>query len=354
MSDQGQRSEKPTQRRLDKARREGRFAVSREFAGALEFLALVAGACAFAAGFFHQILVSTQRQIEMAFRIELTPGAVWQALSQTLRAEISPVLIFATLLAACGLASQLAVTRFGFATQKLAPDLKRWNPAEKLRELPGQNGPAFLQAVILLPIFLYLTWWILRQWLGAYLRLPFLTPGAGLAVIAGSWRSFLWRVAGAILAIGVVGLVRQQRRFLRGLRMSKQELREEHKESEGNPQIKARIRRLQRDVARRGMMKEVPKASAIIVNPTHYAVALHYDMQTAAAPRVVAKGKNYLARRIREIAGDHQIPIVENPPLAQALYKSVEVGQEIPAHLYRAVAEILAYIFRLAHHRKRT
>jgi len=349
MSDQGQRSEKPTQRRLEKARREGRFAVSREFTGAIEFVALVGGSSALAAGLFAQLLASTRRQLDLAFLARLTPRTVWQIAFRMLRAELSPVLLFSTALALCGLAVQLGVTRFGFAIPKLAPDLKRWSPAERLRDLPGQNGPAFVQALILIPIFLYLAWWILGQWLQDYLRLPFLTPGAGLAVIAASWNSFLWRVAGAILLLGAIDLARQRHRFQRGLRMTKQELREESKESEGNPQVKARIRRLQRDLARRSMMKEVPRASAIIVNPTHYAVALHYDMQTTAAPRVVAKGKNYLARRIREIAGEHEVPIVENPPLAQALYKSVDVGQEIPAHLYRAVAEILAYIFRLTH-----
>ena len=111
--------------------------------------------------------------------------------------------------------------------------------------------------------------------------------------------------------------------------------------------MKARIRRLQRDVLRRRMMKEVPTATAVIVNPTHFAVAIRYDLDTMAAPLVVAKGKNYLALRIREKAIENQVPIIENPPLAQALYKSVEVGQEIPPHLYRAVAEILAYIYRL-------
>ena len=124
------------------------------------------------------------------------------------------------------------------------------------------------------------------------------------------------------------------------------------KETEGNPQIKARIRRLQRDLARRKMMKEVPKATAVIVNPTHYAVAIRYEMESMAAPLVVAKGKNYLALRIRQMAVEHQVPIVENPPLAQALYKSADVGQEIPPHLYRAVAEILAYIFKLMHGRQ--
>jgi len=129
--------------------------------------------------------------------------------------------------------------------------------------------------------------------------------------------------------------------------MSRQEVREEFKESESNPQMKMRIRRLMRDRIRRNMMKEVPTATAVIVNPTHYAVAIRYQLDWTTAPKVVAKGKNYLALRIRERALENQVPLIENPPLAQALYKSADVGQEIPAHLYRAVAEILAYIYRL-------
>jgi flagellar biosynthetic protein FlhB len=115
-----------------------------------------------------------------------------------------------------------------------------------------------------------------------------------------------------------------------------------------------RIRRIQRDLARRHMMKQIPEATAVIVNPTHYAVAIRYAMDAPGAPRVVAKGKNYLALRIRQRALEHQVPIVENPPLARALYGSVEVGQEIPAHLYRAVAEILAYIYKLMNGRLKT
>ena len=134
---------------------------------------------------------------------------------------------------------------------------------------------------------------------------------------------------------------------MKKLKMSKQEIRDEHKEVEGNPQTKMRIRRMQRDLSRRRMMQEVPHATAVIVNPTHYAVAIRYQMETMAAPKVVAKGRNYLAQRIRQLAVENQVPVVENPPLARSLYKSVEVGQEIPAHLFRAVAEILAYIYRL-------
>jgi flagellar biosynthetic protein FlhB len=156
-----------------------------------------------------------------------------------------------------------------------------------------------------------------------------------------------WKAAGLFLVFGCVDLFRQIQKHGSQLKMSKQEIREEMKDVEGNPQMKAKIRRIQRDRARKQMMKEVPTASAVVVNPTHFAVAIRYNMDSMAAPLVVAKGKNYLALRIKQKAIDNGVPIIENPPLAQALYKSVDVGQEIPPHLYRAVAEILAYIFKL-------
>ena len=161
-----------------------------------------------------------------------------------------------------------------------------------------------------------------------------------------------WKAAGVFLVFGAVDLFRQKRRYKQDLKMSKQEIRDEIKEVEGNPLMKQRIRRLRRDMARRRMMQEVPTATAVIVNPTHYAVALKYSMESMAAPMVVAKGKNYLALRIRQKAIENQVPLIENPPLAQALYKSVDVGQEIPAHFYRAVAEVLAYIFKLMNGRR--
>jgi len=138
----------------------------------------------------------------------------------------------------------------------------------------------------------------------------------------------LWKAVYVFMIWGSIDLFRQQRRFTQEMRMSKQEIRDESKESDGNPQIKQKIRRLQRDALRRRMMDKVPTATAVIVNPTHFAVAIRYEMTSMATPVVVAKGKNYLALRIRQKAIEHMIPIIENPPLAQALYKSVEVGQK--------------------------
>ena len=202
----------------------------------------------------------------------------------------------------------------------------------------------------MIPVMFWVTWSLIHSRIEDIMRLPMLSATAA-AVMAGTLvREALRKASFALVLLGIV-LLRERGRYSGHLKMSKQEMKDESKETDGNPQTKARVRRLQRDMRRRNMMRDVSTATAIIVNPTHYAVAIKYEQGVMAAPLVVAKGKNYLAARIRQRAIENQVPIIENPPLAQALYKSVDVGQEIPAHLYRAVAEILAYIFRLVNRR---
>jgi flagellar biosynthetic protein FlhB len=349
MADQGQRTEKPTKRKLDKARREGQFPASRELLAALQFLVFVALLNAGGSYFLDRARQMTRYFLAHAFSFEaLSQGAVRLYLLSAGHV-FQPVLYMGACLTMAALVAQLASTRLGVSFQKLAPDPKRLNPFEKIRTLPQQNMAAFFQALIFLPLVGLAVWKVGRQNVAAYAGLARQGLAPALQIVAGSLQAFLWKAALLFLAIGCLDFLRVRRRHLKSLRMTKQEIREELKETEGNPVIKGRVRRLQRDLARRNMMKEIPKATAVIVNPTHYSVAIRYEMETMAAPRVVAKGKNYLALRIRQIAIDHEVPVVENQPLAQALYKSADVGQEIPPQLYRAVAEVLAYIFRLMH-----
>jgi flagellar biosynthetic protein FlhB len=156
--------------------------------------------------------------------------------------------------------------------------------------------------------------------------------------------------AGTVAVMTVVAALDyafQRRSFIKQMRMTKQEVRDEHKQAEGDPQIKARIRRLRMERAQKRMMAAVPEADVVITNPTHFAVALAYEMETMSAPRLVAKGADVLAQRIREIAEENQVPLVENPPLARALYASVELDQEIPPEHYQAVAQVIGYVMRL-------
>jgi len=350
-----ERSEKPTQRRLEKARKEGNLPASREFVSSVQFAAFVALATAFATAWFLGLLGLTRGLLRWAFAGSsldgLAAGLSVETLVALTRAIVMPALapMFGAGAALVGvvIAVQLASTRFGFAAAKLLPDFKRLSPAAKLKNLPAQNIPVLLQALVLLPVVALVVYYEVKENFARFLMLPWMNAAGGIATLGVVLKALLWRAAGLFLFMGLVDLWWQRSRYMRGLRMSKQEIREETKEQQGNPQIKMRIRRIQRDMARRKMMQEIPKATAVIVNPTHYAVAIRYTIESGGAPKVVAKGKNYLALRIRQKAIESQVPIVENPPLAQALYKGVDVGQEIPANLYRAVAEILAYIYKL-------
>ncbi len=347
MADSGQKTEQPSQRRLDKSRDEGQFPTSREFVASVQFAAFVFLLASRAPDWFEASRRWMRHLLVAAFRADFT-YATTERLLHTLAAEIAlPMLSIGAVIAAITLATQLALTRLGFATSRLAPDLSRLNPAGRLKQMPQQNLQQFFQSLFLLPLFCLAVYMVARQSLEQFLRLPRAGLESALRMIAGSLESLLWQAAGLFLLIGVIDLIRQRRRWMAQLRMSKQDLREEHKEAEGDPHIKMRLRQLRRALLRRNMMKAVDTATAVIVNPTHFAVALRYTPDSMHAPKVVAKGKNYLALRIRDRAIRNQVPIVENPPLAQALYKSAHVGQDIPMHLYRAVAEVLAYIYRL-------
>ncbi len=347
MSERSGKTEEPTQRRLEKARKDGQFPQAKEFVAALQFTLFLgllgAGGARWMSGFRQ-----TARAIfQSAFAEDLSPVDLMHLVWVVLRRQIAPLAAGGLVLTVATLAFRVVTTRFGFSWKKLAPEAARFNPISKLRELPRQNFAQALQALMVLPLFLYAVYVVARANLEGFLALPLGTVDSGQRFLSESLMELFRKAAAVFLVIGAIDLFRQLRKHKRDLRMSKQDIQEEMKEMEGSPQMKARIRRLQRDRARRQMMKEVPTATAVVVNPTHYAVAIRYEVDSMAAPRVVAKGKNYLAQRIRQKAVEHQVPLIENPPLAQALYKSVEVGQEIPPHLYRAVAEILAYIFKL-------
>jgi flagellar biosynthetic protein FlhB len=348
MADQS-KTEQPTQRRLHKAREEGQFPAAREFVSALQFMVFLGLLGAWGAAWFAQFRVSTRSLLLLAFAPDLKREDLTHIAWEIAWKHLFPLAVGGMAVAVSTLAFRLATTQFGFSFSKLAPDLSRLSPLSKLKELPKQNLPTLLQSVILLPVFLWAVYTIARDKLDAFLALPLESVTVGWGFLGGSLMELCWKAAGVFLVFGCVDLFRQLSRYKKDLRMSKQDIKEEAKDIDGNPQIKAKIRRLQRDRLRRNMMKDVATATAVVVNPTHYAVAIRYQVDSMAAPLVVAKGKNYLALRIRQRAIEHQVPIVENPPLARALYSSVEVGQEIPPHLYRAVAEILAYIYKLMH-----
>jgi flagellar biosynthesis protein FlhB len=347
MNPSGEKTEKATPRRLIKARREGQFASSHDFVSGLQFTVFVLLIAQTGPSLLSSLKEVTRGLFMEAFRGDLGPATLIGILHEALSRGLSPLMYASGILILTALAFQLSSTGFSFSLTRMLPKPSNFDVFQKLQSLPQKGLVSSVQAVALVAVFGATIYWIVTKSGERLLMIPLSSFQVGLETLRSLIMDLLWKAAALFLLFGFVDFFRQKRKFSKQMRMSKQDIRDEAKENEGNPQTKMRIRRLQRDVRRRRMMDEVKTATAVVVNPTHYAVAIRYHHDTMAAPLVVAKGKNYLALRIRARALEFGVPLIENPPLAQALYKSVEVGQHIPPHLYRAVAEILAYIYRL-------
>jgi flagellar biosynthetic protein FlhB len=346
MADASQKTEKPTQKRLEKARKEGQYASSRDFVGAMQLLATMAVLVSWGPGWFEGLKRAMRFMMAGAFVADLTTDDVGRLGWTAGQYVLLPVLIGGAWLMMLTLAFQLAVSKFGFSLGRLKPKWNRLSPAHKLKNLPKQNGYATVQTVLTLALCGLALYVIGRRNAEQLYMLPLQALDGGLRTAYHSLTALLWNAVAVFLVFGCIDLFRQLRRHASELKMSRQEIRDEYKETEGNPATRARIRRLQRAARRRKMLKQVRTATAVIVNPTHFAVALRYEVGSAVAPMVVAKGKNHLALRIRKLAAECGIPLIENPPLAQALYKAAALDAEIPPHFYRAVAEVLAYVFQ--------
>ncbi|MBC7924428.1 MAG: EscU/YscU/HrcU family type III secretion system export apparatus switch protein [Bryobacteraceae bacterium] len=347
----GERTEKPTQQKLKQARDKGQFPAAKELVNALQFLVLVFLITRSAQVWFTDIERGFQAALRPAFRAEWTASDLIHYSQGLVVSAFLPLGITAALLFIATVAFQMGVTNFGLHLGALAPDFSRLNPLSRLKQITKQNLPQALQALVLMLLLLWIVHSMAMAQLPTLLTLTLSSARTALGVLGELLASVLWKSAIVLLFVGLVQGFRQRMSYEKGLRMSKEEIRREMKDSDGDPHIKARVRRLRRELLRKRMMQDVPTATAIIVNPTHYAVAIRYDPKTMASPKVVAKGRNYLAARIREIAREHNVMIVENPPLARALYGSVEVGQDIPPDFYRAIAEVLAYVYRISGHR---
>ncbi|TAL75022.1 MAG: flagellar biosynthesis protein FlhB [Rhodanobacter sp.] len=346
-SDQ-EKTEQPTEKRLKESREKGEVPRSRDLTGAAVVLAGVAALMAGGpASFAHAqriFRIGLGYSRDALFSDTLPARALAEALHEAL-ALFAPVAI-ATLVAALG--APLIIGGLNFSGKALQPKLERLDPIKGLGRIFAVRGLVELAKALLKVIFIgVLLALLLRHWQGDMLQTGRGPVFGGIALALGLLgQAGLW--FGAILAvIGGIDAVYQKYDYTKNLRMSRQEIKDEMKESEGSPEIKSRVRQVQQAQARRRMMQDVPKADVVVVNPTHFAVALRYDDGKSGAPRVLAKGADLLAQQIRTVAGEHRIPLVEAPPLARALYASTEVGREIPAALYVAVAQVLVYVYQL-------
>jgi len=342
------KTEEPTGRRLSKAREEGSIARSRELPSAI--MLMTGAAIVFWGGTVAASLL--ERMVATGLHIDpllgRDPARLLAGAWVVVKPALAVVIVFGGGIALIGTLSALLVGGLVFSWRPVMPDLARLDPIQGFARLWSREVLVeIVKSVIKLLGVAAVAYWWLR---GAARNFADLARAG--------WPGGLWQ-AGSLLgqlflltsiSLAIVVLLEVPYRIWshrQDLRMSRQELRDEAREVEGNPQTKRRVKQMRRKVARARMMSQVPKADVVLTNPTHVSVALQYQQGTMRAPRLVAKGAGLVALRIREVAAEHDVPIVEAPPLARSLHRYVEIEDEVPAALYRAVAEVLAFVYRL-------
>lgn len=342
-----ERTESPTARRLEKAREEGQVPQSRELTAMLITAAGVAVLWSLGPWFSQHIDDMLRYGLTLdrqsAFDTHLM-GKTLMALALEALKVIAPIFII-TIVAA--LLPPFLLGGWVISPKALALDLTRLNPLKGMARMfstasLGELVKAILKALLLGAIAV----WVIYHERGALFMTLSQPIESALSFLAHMLLFAMTALVVGLAFIAALDVPFQLWEYHKRLRMTKEEVKQEYKEMEGDPQLKARIRSQQREVARKRMMAQVPKADVVVTNPNHFAVALQYN-EELAAPRVVAKGMNIIAQRIREIAQEHAIPVLETPPLARALFRHVELEQQIPSVLYTAVAQVMAYVYQL-------
>lgn len=347
------KTEEPTEHKLSEARKKGQVMKSQEVISAL-LLVATAGVLMAAGPFMlrkiREFTIYTWRLIPT---YDMTERSF---LGDTVHIMGTTLLILAPLLAAAflmALVANIAQVKFIFSTEPLKPSLNKINPLEGFKRIfSAKSVMELVKQIAKLTIIGWICYKVVLGVLPELSAAPTLPLAATLGLVGATIKRLIGQVLIGMIVIAAVDYVFQHKQFMKQMRMSMQELKDEYKDTEGNPQVKAKIRQLMRQGAQGRMMEEVPNASAVVTNPTHYAVALRYQQGTDPVPVVVAKGENLLAQQIKVMAEDHDVPIVENVELARALFKACEIGGAVPTEMYKAVAEVLAYVIKLKRKRE--
>lgn len=337
-----------TERKLQKTRKDGQTSRSRDLGhlavlGGGSLMLLMAGPT-----FMHQLRNAMGQQLSFDASTTLAPQLMLERLASMAAVGILGCVVFAVVINLLSIITTLMSGGWVYSLKPITPQFKRINPISGLGNVfSKQQMVTAVKNVILTIILGTVGWFHIRSGIVDLSTIPALGGPAALAQVGN------WVVSGMVLLLLVVFVVAmidvplQKVLFLQRLKMSHQEVKQEHKESEGSPELKGKIRQKQREIAQRASVSAVPKADFVVTNPTHYAVALRYDDKTMSAPQVVAMGSDLVALKIREVAKAHSIPVLESPMLARALYAHAEIDQSIPSTLYTAVAQVLAYVYRL-------
>ncbi len=347
-SDAQDRNLPASARKLQRAREQGQVPRSRELGHAFAFA--IGGACLVAGA---QPLADALREaMVQGLRFDLDTATQPRAMLERLH-ELTPWLLWVAMplglvLALAGLLAGMVVGGWNFTLKPLMPAFGKLNPIAGLGRMvsPAQLGDMLKSCGVALVLGL-VGGWYLNARADSFQTLAHMAPVAALQSLGSVMVAGLTLLVVALVVLAVIDVPLQRFMFMQRQKMSHQEAKQEHKELEGNAEVKGRVRARMREISRRRMLAAVPKADLVVMNPTHYAVALKYDEATMAAPRVVAKGADLMALRIRDMAKDAKVPVLQMPPLARALYTHVDIDREIPAALFSAVAQVLTYVYQL-------
>ncbi|WP_194206587.1 flagellar biosynthesis protein FlhB [Superficieibacter sp. 1612_C1] len=346
--DSDDKTESPTPQRLEKAREEGQIPRSRELTS---LLILLVGVCVIWIGgesLARRLAALLSGGLRFDHGIINDPNLILGQIILLIREAMFGLLPLITGVVIVALVAPVMLGGLVFSGKSLSLKLDKLNPLPGLKRMFSAQSvaelvKALLKAVLVGSVTGFYLWSHWPDMMHLISQSPLTAMGNALDLVG---------LCALLVALGVIPMVGfdvfwQIHSHLKKLRMSRQDIRDEFKQSEGDPHVKGRIRQMQRAAARRRMMADVPKADVIVTNPTHYSVALQYDESKMSAPKVVAKGAGLVALRIRELAAEHRVPVLEAPPLARALYRHAEIGQQIPGQLYAAVAEVLAWVWQL-------
>ncbi|MDR1875278.1 MAG: flagellar biosynthesis protein FlhB [Synergistaceae bacterium] len=344
-----ERTEPATPKKRQKVRSEGKICKSRDLTAAVEILAGLFGLLFLGPSIISGLLGYLRGTI--AFLGEgtlLRAGWFYGLEDAAIRAYFDAWLVLGLIIATFVLAVTIRQVGWVVSFEPFSFNLDRLNPISGMKKILSMRSVVeLLKGILKASLFGLVIWIALKNKLPTAIRAMQFSMEQGALQLWDLLWNLAMQLAVMLLIMGAIDYLYQKWDFEKSIRMSKQEIKEEYKQMEGDPQIKSKIRQKQRELAKKRMMSSVPKADVVITNPTTLAVALIYDREAMSAPQVTAKGKGLIARKIREIAEKHGIPIIENRPLARALFEGVEIGDEVPENLYRGVAEILAMVYRL-------
>ena len=348
----GEKTEEPTAKKLEDARKEGQVAKSREVTNALSLIALFLILKVFI-GFIGEEFLETFHgiygkipEITKLWNGEIPTGDFSVLLKNCMLSiliMLAPFFVVGFIVAFVG---DYVQVKWKITTKPLQPKFSKMNPISGFKKIISVNSLVeLLKSILKIGLIAYVVYSTLKEQYNVIYLLFNMQLTQGVLLAGNMAINLGLKCAIVYILIAAIDFAYQKRKFHKDMMMTKQEIKEEYKQAEGDPQIKSKIRQKMRETSQRRMMQDIPKADVVITNPTHFAVAIQYDKDVAAAPIVLAKGQDYLAQKIKETAKEHKIEIVENKPLARMLYHNVDIGQQIPPELYQAVAEVLAMVY---------